>query len=65
MGKAKHVSSSHRTSTTIQKHIEPGDKIKTYAVIYPMMPRGFTAVQRAQLRKFERELYAGRKVTVE
>ena len=36
-----------------------------YCEIFPMMPRGYTAVQRAQLRKFERELYSGWKVTVE
>ena len=65
MGKVKQVSSSQRTSATIQKHAVTGDKRKVYAIIYPMMPRGYTAVQRAQLRQFERELYSGRKVTVE
>lgn len=65
MGKSKQVSSSHRTSTATQKHTIKSEKKSTYAAIYPMMPRGYTAVQRAQLRKFERELYAGKTVTVE
>lgn len=30
--------------------------ITQYVEIYPMMPRGFTATQRAELRQFEREL---------
>lgn len=65
MGKSKQVSSSHKTSTAAQKHTIKSEKKSTYAAIYPMMPRGYTAVQRAQLRKFERELYAGKTVTVE
>lgn len=64
MGRSKQVNSSHRTSTTAQKHINSVKK-SMYAAVYPMMPRGYTAVQRAQLRKFERELYAGKTVTVE
>ena len=65
MGKEKQISSSRRTSTVAQKHTVKSEKKSTYAAIYPMMPRGYTAVQRAQLRKFERELYAGKTVTVE
>lgn len=65
MGKAKQVSSSHRPSITIQKYTLKSEKKKKYAAIYPMMPRGYTAVQRAKLRKFERELFAGKTVIVE
>ena len=65
MDNGKLVSSSHRTSATIQKPATKSDKKKTYAAIYPMMPRGYTAIQRAQLRKFERDLYAGKIVRVE
>ena len=65
MGKANRVSSSHANATAAQKHTVKSKKKSIYAAINPMMPRGYTAVQRAQLRKFERELYAGRTVTVE
>ena len=34
-------------------------------VIYPMMPRKYTAAQRAELRRFERDILAGKKITVE
>ena len=65
MVKGKRTSSSRRTSAVAQKHTVKSEKKSTYAAINPMMPRGYTAVQRAQLRKFERELYAGKTVTVE
>ncbi len=57
-----------RKTTIIEKHhnVKENKRNKTvYVEIYPMMPRKYTAVQRAQLRKFERELYAGKKVVVE
>lgn len=41
------------------------DVKETFVKIYPMMPRGYTAIQRALLRKFEKELFAGRKIKVE
>lgn len=37
---------------------------KEPVLIYPMMPRRYTAFQREQLRKFERELLAGEKSRV-
>lgn len=39
--------------------------VKGVAVVYPMMPREYTAIQRAQLRMFEKELLKGRKVSVD
>jgi CRISPR/Cas system CSM-associated protein Csm2 small subunit len=67
MPNLKTASSVRRTATVEKQHMEKGKKsTKTvHAHIYPMMPRGYTAVQRAALRKFERELYAGMKVNVE
>lgn len=65
MGILKKARTSPGASTTNQKNADNSNKKNKSAVIYPMMPRGYTAVQRAALRKFERDLYAGRTVTVE
>ena len=35
-------------------------KQKETVKIYPMMPRGYNALERAELRKFERELMNGK-----
>lgn len=35
-----------------------------YVEIYPMMPRRYTYLQRAELRKFERELLQGQKINI-
>ena len=32
--------------------------------VYPMMPRGYTAVQREKLRKFEKELLKGKRIKI-
>ena len=32
-------------------------------IIYPMMPRKYTAAERAELRKFEQEIMAGKKIS--
>lgn len=37
---------------------------KETTVVYPMMPRGYTAAQREQLRIFEKELLKGKKVAI-
>lgn len=37
---------------------------KKTTVVYPMMPRGYTAAQREQLRIFEKELLKGKKVVI-
>ena len=57
----KEVSSYSRTSSLRRK-------VKTHksnVEIYPMMPRKYTAAQRAALRKYEKELMAGRKVVID
>lgn len=48
MVKNKQVSSTHRTSTAKKGHTAEVHNKNVYAEIYPMMPRGFTAIQRAQ-----------------
>ena len=57
----KAVSSHTRTSTLKRKTKSQKSSVE----IYPMMPRKYTAAQRAALRKFEKELMTGRKVVID
>ena len=40
------------------------DNKKKVPIIYPMMPRKYTAVQRKNLRDFEKKLLKGKKVDI-
>ena len=55
MAKRKTASCKEQRKTPAAKEI---------TVVYPMMPRGYTAAQREQLRVFEKELLKGKKVVI-
>lgn len=61
MGMQKTIS-SHSKISTARKHKKHH---KSNVTIYPMMPRKYTAFQRAALRKYEKQLMAGRKVIID
>ena len=64
MPKSKTVSSSKKVASVRHQYARDGSRIIQHAEIYPMMPRGYTAAERAELRKFERELLKGRTIKI-
>ena len=57
------MSKTKRIDSSYQKRIKESEKGKA-VTIYPMMPRDYTAAQRARLRRFEQELLKGKKVNL-
>lgn len=53
-----------KTKTAGCKEQRRTSAAKETTVVYPMMPRGYTAAQREQLRIFEKELLKGKKVAI-
>ena len=65
MKKTNRNTSSKNITKKALKTVKHRNKSENqYVEIYPMMPRRYTYVQRAELRKFERELLEGLKMNI-
>lgn len=51
-------------ASSVSKKRNPIKNTKQSIIVYPMMPRGYTAAQRKKLRRFEKELLNGKKVNI-